>query len=318
MHKTQFIILAAGKGTRMNQGKASAIPKVLYPIAGQPMISYILHTLKTIANHQDILRQAQDPSGAKTKQILNFNIQRDSHYLRKKIRGEYNIIFPKPIIVVGYKAKEVIKKLGQSFIYARQTKRLGTGHAAKIGFKKVPNGAQEVFILQGDDSAFYSAKTLKTVIKKHRQSQAVLTFLTTKIAHCQDFGRVIRDNRGKIIAVVEKDNLTPKQAQSEEINCGSYLLNYDWAKENLTKIKKHYKSGREYPLPDIIKIAISQKKKVNGLVIDRSEWVGVNSPQQLEEADRKMRALYSFSFSSSAGSASLDGPADLPLSRPFT
>jgi bifunctional UDP-N-acetylglucosamine pyrophosphorylase/glucosamine-1-phosphate N-acetyltransferase len=38
------IVLAAGKGTRMN----SPLPKVLHPVAGLPMISYLLSTVKTL------------------------------------------------------------------------------------------------------------------------------------------------------------------------------------------------------------------------------------------------------------------------------
>lgn len=43
--KKSVIILAAGQGTRMK----SPLPKVLHPVAGQPMIQYILSTLKECA-----------------------------------------------------------------------------------------------------------------------------------------------------------------------------------------------------------------------------------------------------------------------------
>jgi len=39
------IILAAGSGTRMN----SALPKVMHPIAGQPMIAYLLQAVQPLA-----------------------------------------------------------------------------------------------------------------------------------------------------------------------------------------------------------------------------------------------------------------------------
>lgn len=46
MQKLQTIILAGGKGTRLNNGSASPIPKVLYKVSGKPMIFYLLETLK--------------------------------------------------------------------------------------------------------------------------------------------------------------------------------------------------------------------------------------------------------------------------------
>ena len=42
------VILAAGSGTRLNKGKPSPKPKVLYELAGKPMIFYILETLRKI------------------------------------------------------------------------------------------------------------------------------------------------------------------------------------------------------------------------------------------------------------------------------
>src|SRR5262245_17288798 len=41
---THVVILAAGQGTRMK----SAVPKVLHPIAGRPMIERVLETAKAI------------------------------------------------------------------------------------------------------------------------------------------------------------------------------------------------------------------------------------------------------------------------------
>src|SRR5262249_31834383 len=63
MSDTHVVVLAAGKGTRMN----SARPKVLHHVAGRPMIDYVLATARSLAprsttvvvGHQaEILRQA--------------------------------------------------------------------------------------------------------------------------------------------------------------------------------------------------------------------------------------------------------------------
>jgi len=45
------VVLAAGKGTRMN----SELPKVLHPVCGRPMIEFVLDTLETAGVHRSIV-----------------------------------------------------------------------------------------------------------------------------------------------------------------------------------------------------------------------------------------------------------------------
>jgi bifunctional UDP-N-acetylglucosamine pyrophosphorylase / glucosamine-1-phosphate N-acetyltransferase len=51
MTSTDIVILAAGKGTRMQ----SALPKVLHQLAGQPMLAHVLAAADTVANGKKIV-----------------------------------------------------------------------------------------------------------------------------------------------------------------------------------------------------------------------------------------------------------------------
>jgi len=46
MDKYAAVILAAGKGTRMNEGQSSPIPKVMFEIAGKPIIDWSVKLIK--------------------------------------------------------------------------------------------------------------------------------------------------------------------------------------------------------------------------------------------------------------------------------
>lgn len=46
MEKIAAVVLAAGKGTRMNEGQSSPIPKVMFKIHNRPMIEYSIENLK--------------------------------------------------------------------------------------------------------------------------------------------------------------------------------------------------------------------------------------------------------------------------------
>lgn len=50
MDKTKYaaIILGAGKGTRMNKGNASPIPKVMFEMAGEPVIRHSVDAIKNV------------------------------------------------------------------------------------------------------------------------------------------------------------------------------------------------------------------------------------------------------------------------------
>lgn len=245
MSNIQAIILAGGKGTRMNEGNPSPIPKALYLLGGKPMVGYILKTLKKL----DI---------------------------------------KKPTLVIGYKAEMVKKVLGNDFSYVVQKQRLGTGHAAKLGLEVIPYKFKNALILQADDSAFYKMETLKQFIANHDKTHATLSFLATEVVNPRELGRVLRDKNKNVLGIIEKEDSTNETRAINEINCGAYLIDLAWAKKNIGKIKKTLKGGKEYPLPEIVKIALAQNKNVSAFKIPRHQWHGINSPQELEKGEKLM------------------------------
>jgi len=319
MIKVYPVILAAGKGTRMNNGNPSPIPKVLFALGGKPIVSYILNTLSHLSfgirssSLEKSLVIGHSAQKLKTKDQTNID------QLQTKNQGPNGLRVSKPLLVVGYKAAEVKKEFGSRVSYVEQTKRLGTGHAAKLAIEKVNIGYEKlttvnnsydmlqknatvinrlqplltdvnlILIMMGDDSAFYEAETLKTFIENHIKEKAVLSFLTTKIPGVQDLGRVIRNKSGNLIDIVEKENLTEKQKKIDEINCACYLAELSWLAKTIKQVKKHLKGGKEYPLPDIIKIALKNGEKVIAYEIPNGEFVGINSRDQLEYAESKLK-----------------------------
>jgi bifunctional N-acetylglucosamine-1-phosphate-uridyltransferase/glucosamine-1-phosphate-acetyltransferase GlmU-like protein len=238
------IVLAAGKGTRLAEGHPSPIPKVLYEIAGRPIVSYTLELLKKVG-------------------------------------------FEEIVIVVGYKAGDVKRVVGSGFKFAIQDKRLGTGHAAKIGLANVSPGKKEILIINGDDSAFYKVSTLQKILNKHVGRGDTITFVILRLENPTGLGRAIRRN-GEVVDIIEEKDATSAQKKIKEINDGVYVFNRGWLEQNLPNIKKS-KMG-EYYLVDLIRAAVAQGKKVGTFVLeDSGEWRGVNTPEELKIADKLMR-----------------------------
>lgn len=192
--------------------------------------------------------------------------------------------FEKPTIVVGYKQKQIRDFFCDRVQYVVQSKRMGTGHAGKILLKSVKDkNIKYLMIFQGDDSAFYTQKIIRDFIDDFLDKKPVLSFMTVELDDPSGYGRVIRDKKGKITEIVEKENLKAEHNKFNEINAAGYLFDITWMKKNIKKLKKHMPKG-EYYLPDLIKLAISQKEKVIGYRIPQSNWVGVNTPEEYKRA----------------------------------
>lgn len=238
------IILAAGKGKRMNSKKLNKV--VLY-LADKPLI---LHT----------------------------------HDLLKSLK--INTI----VIVVGFAKESVVKLLGRDMIYAEQKKRLGTAHAVMSALKKLPKNIRDVLVLNGDDSAFYSKKTINKLISRHYQSKAAFTLLTIKKSNPFGLGRIVRDNSGQIIAIVEEKDATDKQRKIREINPACYLFKVSFLKKYLKKVEKSRVTG-EYYLTSLISIGIKNKEKIESHCMKKYLWRGVNTQDELKEAELLFNGL---------------------------
>jgi len=191
------------------------------------------------------------------------------------------------ILVIGHKGGFVQQTVGAGYKFAVQSRRLGTGHAAKVGLTLVPKDTEHVMVLNGDDSAFYKPETVKKVLEKHFRENNTITFVTLEPKDPAGLGRIVRKS-GKVVGIVEEKVATEEQKKIKEVNDGLYLFHRSWLEKNLSTIKKS-KSG-EYYLTDLIHLALGKGEKVETYKLDDpSEWKGVNTPEELKEADNLMK-----------------------------
>ncbi len=192
------------------------------------------------------------------------------------------------IPVLGYKRNVVLKQLSKNVEYAIQPKQLGTGNAVLNAFPKISKDTETLLVINGDDSAFYTPKTIKNVIDLHQKTKSILTFVSLIQDDPTGLGRVVRDKKGNLLGTVEEKNASEDQKRIKEVNDGLYIFNYKWLQKNIFNIKKNT-AAKEYYLPDLIEIALRNKEKVSVYTLpDSSEWQGINNPEQLAEAEKKM------------------------------
>lgn len=192
------------------------------------------------------------------------------------------------VLVVGFEKEKVIKETQGAVSYTYQEELLGTAHATEKGLTKVPDNIKTIIVLNGDDSAFYKPETINDVISTHLRSKSVLSFVSLISGSPEGLGRVVRDKNGQLETIIEEKVATEQEKKIKEVNDGLYVFDKNWLKENLKKIKKSPQG--EYYLVDLVGIALKENLKVNCYRLkNNSEWQGVNTPEQLEEADRKMK-----------------------------
>lgn len=188
------------------------------------------------------------------------------------------------IVVVGFAKESVMKVLQDRVVFAKQSKRLGTAHAVACALKKLPKDIQTVSVLNGDDSAFYTRDIIKNLIRSHWEKNADLSFLTITVDNPTGLGRVVRDNLGKVTGIVEEKDATDLQRRIKEINPACYIFEVSFLRQYLKKVKKSPITGERY-LTSLIDIAIKNKEKLEAVAAGKILWRGINTPQELKEAE---------------------------------
>ncbi len=193
-------------------------------------------------------------------------------------------------VVVGYQGglvRQVLEGSGVRFV--EQTEQLGTGHAVASGRGCLETAGSRLLVLYGD-CPLVTPGTLEELMRRHVESGAAATVLTTTLENPTGYGRILRGGSGAVEAIVEEKAATAEQRSIREINSGIYCFETAPLFEALAALRPD-NPAKEYYLTDVIAAMVGRGLKVEACrTSESSEVLGINTRVELAAVDAVLRS----------------------------
>ena len=191
------------------------------------------------------------------------------------------------VVITGHEAALVESETttpGLTFV--RQQPQLGTGHAVQ---QAVPHlsAAGATLVLNGD-VPLIQTQTAAALVAACGGNK--LALLTVELADPSGYGRVVRSGAA-VTAVVEHKDASPAQRGIREVYTGILAAPTAWLKTAVMALRNDNAQG-EYYLTDIVALAVADGVPVvTAPALDDTEVLGVNSPLQLAQLERRVQRV---------------------------
>ena len=185
-------------------------------------------------------------------------------------------------VVYGHGGDRVPETLGHMNVdWIKQDQQLGTGHAVA---QAMPHIAPDhlVLVLYGD-VPLIAKDTLEHLISV---ADGGFGLLTVSLDDPTGYGRIVRDDDGKVVRIVEHKDADDAVRQIREVNTGILVVPRARLSDWLERLDNDNVQG-EYYLTDVIAMAVSEGMAVNTVSpAFLYEVLGVNNKKQLAELER--------------------------------
>jgi bifunctional UDP-N-acetylglucosamine pyrophosphorylase/glucosamine-1-phosphate N-acetyltransferase len=189
------------------------------------------------------------------------------------------------IVVTGYAAADVERSVeNRALRCVRQEPQLGTGHAVQQAVPLLDDDGTTL-ILNGD-VPLIEADTARALAAACGGGR--LALLTLQLDDPSGYGRIVREGSA-VRGIVEHKDASPSQRAIREIYTGIMAAPTAALKRWLAKLTNRNAQG-EYYLTDIVAMAVADGVAVVAQSArNETEVLGVNSPAQLAELERRLQ-----------------------------
>ena len=189
-------------------------------------------------------------------------------------------------VVVGHAGQAVRDAVsGEGLAWAVQEQQLGTGHAVLQALPHL-DGDGTLLVLYGDVPLIAPA-TLRALVDA--TSRGALAILTQEVENPMGYGRIVRDESGRVARIVEEKDATEVERAIGEVNTGILAAPRMQLERWLAGLTND-NAQREYYLTDVVAAAVR-----DGVAVEvrqpaaTYECLGVNSKGELAQLERRFQ-----------------------------
>ena len=188
------------------------------------------------------------------------------------------------VVIVGFGGDAVQNYLGERAEFVRQEEQNGTGHAVKMAQPVLGDYDGTILLLCGD-TPLVTKESLEALLEEHKNSGAAATILTAHMPDPTGYGRIIRNEAGSVVRIVEQKDGKPEELAVQEVNTGMYAFDSKKLWPCLDQLSDDNAQGELY-ITDVVGILVNGGDTVSAYMTkDFEESLGVNSRLQLAEAE---------------------------------
>ncbi|MBW3576997.1 MAG: bifunctional UDP-N-acetylglucosamine diphosphorylase/glucosamine-1-phosphate N-acetyltransferase GlmU [Actinobacteria bacterium] len=193
------------------------------------------------------------------------------------------------VVVVGHQADAVTQEADAADFHrlmtVTQEEQRGTGHAARQALPALDASIRRVLVLPGD-TPLVRPSTLERLADADIDSDAVL--LSVQLDDPTGYGRLLHDDTGRVVGIVEETDATDQQRQLRHVNAGMYRFDRHVLADVLGALDADNVQGEQY-LTDVVGILAERGHTVRTVEADIDEVRGVNDRVELAAAAAVLR-----------------------------
>jgi bifunctional UDP-N-acetylglucosamine pyrophosphorylase/glucosamine-1-phosphate N-acetyltransferase len=197
------------------------------------------------------------------------------------------------VVVLGSGREAVEPHVRETFPDAAivvQERQLGTGHAVQVALDQALADVHGVVVVTYGDVPLQTTAILHELVDAHVTGSHAVTILTAEPGDPFGYGRIIRDDSGAVVAVVEEKDATDKQREVTEINSGIFAFDAAVLRDCLARADSDNAAGELY-LTDVVGLASSDGLPVAAVATpDTWQTEGANTRSQLSALGRELNS----------------------------